>query len=299
MLRYIHMTVGAEIKKQNKFAKILSGFWDEVLYGGYLIALNNALILLIAIVISGSFAVVYSLLLISFLIVVITYKFNHLKELETDLLSNPERSAFVKKHKYRELVLICIFTFILLINSYLINIPMLIIASMLLAVGIYYPKHLTRKIIGFKDYYVSLSWSFIIFLPYLVNTNSNSIYIFAFLYVFVFIKSFINIVFSDFKDVDEDRRDGLMTFPVVMGNKKTVKLLKLLNILSILPILLGIAIGVLPVYVILLIFTLIYTNIYLNIDPNEKENLRKKSYTLVDSEAVVWLLTIIIGRLLL
>ena len=299
MLRYIHMTVGAEIKKQNIFIKIISGVWDEFVYGGYLIAINNALILLIAIIISGVFASAFSLFLISFLIVVVTYKFNHLKEVNNDVFSNPERSAFVEKHKYRELVLILLFSLILLISSYLINMSMLIVSVALLAIGIYYPKHLTRKIIGFKDYYVALSWSFIIFLPYIVEPNRNNIFVYLFIYVFVFIKSFINIVFSDFKDVDDDKRDRLMTFPVVMGYKKTVKILKILNILSMAPILLGIVIGVLPTYTFLLILTLIYTNIYLNINPNEKDNLRKKSYTLVDSEAVVWVVTVIIGRVLL
>jgi 4-hydroxybenzoate polyprenyltransferase len=53
----------------------------------------------------------------------------------------------------------------------------------------------------------------------------------AVIFVFFFIKSFINTVIYDFRDIDGDSKAGIPTLPIYLGEPKTKLLLQTLNIL--------------------------------------------------------------------
>jgi 4-hydroxybenzoate polyprenyltransferase len=286
-----------EVKKF-RINKILKFAWDEITYGGYFVGINNALILLIAIIITNKFDFFWMLIFVSFLIVTVIYKVNHLKEVKSDKASNPERSDFVTKNKNKEFILVISFILLALIISYLINFRIFLASMVLLILGIIYPKNITKKILGFKNLYTALTWSLIIFLPYILFPKTN-FFIFLFLYIFIFIRSFINIVFSDLKDINDDRRNGLKTYPVVFGERITIKILNILNAFSLIPLIIGIICKILPLYTSLLLLSCLYTYLYLKSDSSDKNKLRKRSYILVDGEAIIWVILLVIGKVLI
>jgi 4-hydroxybenzoate polyprenyltransferase len=80
---------------------------------------------------------------------------------------------------------------------------------------------------GIKNFVVAITWAFTIF-AFIYGFIDN--YLQGFLiFSYFFIKSFINTVLFDCKDVDGDSQAGLKTIPVYFGEKRTRTLLQLLN----------------------------------------------------------------------
>jgi 4-hydroxybenzoate polyprenyltransferase len=81
--------------------------------------------------------------------------------------------------------------------------------------------------LGIKNFVVAITWAFTIF-AFIYGFIDN--YLQGFLiFSYFFIKSFINTVLFDCKDVDGDSQAGLKTIPVYFGEKRTRTLLQLLN----------------------------------------------------------------------
>jgi 4-hydroxybenzoate polyprenyltransferase len=81
--------------------------------------------------------------------------------------------------------------------------------------------------LGIKNFVVAITWAFTI-LAFIYGFIDN--YLQGFLiFSYFFIKSFINTVLFDCKDVDGDSQAGLKTIPVYFGEKRTRMLLQLLN----------------------------------------------------------------------
>jgi 4-hydroxybenzoate polyprenyltransferase len=81
--------------------------------------------------------------------------------------------------------------------------------------------------LGIKNFVVAITWAFTI-LAFIFGFIDN--YLQGFLiFSYFFIKSFINTVLFDCKDVEGDSQAGLKTIPVYFGEKRTRTLLQLLN----------------------------------------------------------------------
>lgn len=289
---------GSEIENKIKQNLFLKKIGNELIYGGHLIALSNCLIVLISIIILGNYNNIWILVLISYFITLIIYKADHLKELVSDDSSNPERAAHIGERISFHRASVVILFVLLFSLLYFTNQSTIIFCSSLLLMGIIYPKKITKYILAFKDFYAAFFWSSIIFLPYFyfsVNIGSAAILLFS----FIFLRSVINMIFYDIKDITSDSRDGLKTLPVVFGKEKTIMILQYLNILAIVPLAYGLMNEYFPIFVVGLILSSIYSAIYLSRGKNQKEShIRKLSYIMVDGEAIFWVLILGLGKII-
>ena len=128
-------------------------------------------------------------------------------------------------------------------------------------------------------------------LPLYYSMEINLTFILIFL--FVFFKCLPNIIFFDLKDIYNDRKEGLKTFPVILGKKRTLKLLHGLNIMAFIPLFTGI-------YLKLSTFcslhdSVLFLHVYYLRKIDDKK-LRMVSYTLADAEFILWPLALILGK---
>jgi len=165
------------------------------------------------------------------------------------------------------------------------------ILSIGLILSILYPiffKNLTKKIVGFKDFFVAILWNlFIIF--YLAFSNVSFDFGIIILLVVIFLRDFVNANYCDIKDIQEDREKGLLTIASIVGKTKLLKFVQALNILSILIILLFKYTGALPISTVWLIIPIIFVMIMM---ANSKR--AKYSTAIVDSEYVLWAIILLI-----
>lgn len=279
--------------------KLLKRFTDEILYGAHLIAFSNALIVLIALVLLNNYDDLAKLFAIAYFVILIIYRFNHLREMTKDISSNPERHGYLSERieTYRFTIILSFLALVVLLSF--TNTKTMIFVAILLVMDLLYPKQLTKKIVAFKDLYVAFFWSLIVFLPifyYSIKIEFG----FILFFIFVFLRSLLNITFYDLKDADEDRSGNLKTLPAMFGEAKTLIILTYLNYISLVPLLLAIYFKLLPFYAVSLVAVVLYSQYYISQAKRlERSNLRLLSYTLVDGEAVFWLLVLILGKFLI
>ncbi len=293
------MTVGAVAKKQSNFSKILTGIWDEFVYGGHLLSLGaSAIVLTVTIMIHRDISI--PLILISYLVTQVIYTLNHYREIQLDIVTNPERARHLIASKnvlpfLISFYVISIITLLVLFSNYITIIFTLVLGFL----GFFYLKNLTKTIIGFKNYYVAFLWAAAsVLLPYLFFSITFD-KLFYFIFIFIFVRWLINTTFFDLKDVDGDRLEGLKTIPVVIGVNKTLYLLAFYNIISAFILLFLVYSRMIELSFISYLFFIIYTIAYLLLAVNaDKEKIRKISYIMVDGEYILWPIIMLVGRLI-
>ncbi len=283
-----------------KIKTIFKSIWDEVIYGGHFVAISNAAVLLVAIILLNlNIDKSFILLVFSYLIVLTIYNANHLQELRSDIKSNPERTKHISKNKNAYMIKVAISGLLILFLLIYVNLQTAIFIIFLLIGGLLYPKKVTKKILGFKDYYTALFWSLIVFLP-IFYFNMSVGYGFILFFLFVLIRSVLNAIYFDLKDSKADKKEGLLTFPVYFGESKTINILKILNIVSFIPLVAAVFTASLPLFSISLLLVLPYCFFYLNKSLETKaSSLRTISYILVDGEYICWLLILLIGKVMI
>jgi len=277
------------------FFKLL---YEEFIYGGHLLSLGA-----VGILISSAFIfnkpINFFLILIGYSINQIIYNYNHLKELEKDFLTNPNRVKHLKKIKKINLFLFCVYFLIFILSLiYLKKINLTILVFFILIGGILFTdvfKKMTKKITAFKNIYVSFFWALGIFLIVVFYNIKDLIAIFLF-FLFVFLRLLTNTIFFDIKDIESDKKEGLKTLPVLWGEKKTINFLYFLNFLSFLPIVIGVFFHVFPLFSLLLCLFYFYTFYYLK--NANKKNIHKLSYIIADGEYLFWPIFLLIGKIL-
>jgi 4-hydroxybenzoate polyprenyltransferase len=195
--------------------------------------------------INGSFKVFFSgmlfnmfnfnMVLITFLTTFSTYGLNKLTDLREDSINNPERAKTIKKIELIfKLSVAMSFFFSLLLGFFesILTLPILLFPLLL---GILYSVRLTRKIprlkdiTGVKNLTIALSWAVgSTFLPLIYLANKEILLIILVFYLF-FLKSYINSIIFDIRDIDGDRLNGVRTIPVLLGRERTKILLLILN----------------------------------------------------------------------
>ncbi|MCD1293565.1 prenyltransferase [Methanocella sp. CWC-04] len=289
--------------KKNRISNIFTRLSNEFIYGGHLVSLHApSHVLTIAILLS--MGVEFSILLIAYIIPLIVYAYNYYGELEKDILTNPERAAYLDK-KIRSFpyvlgfYIVSLFALMLIFaNMYLIYfILALIIGGVLFTV---FFKDLTKIVPCFKNIYTSFTWAIAGAFFLLINYSLEFRPFFVLLFLFIFMRSILNVFFFDLKDLEGDRQRGLLTIPVMVGKEKTLKFLHALNLFSFSPIIIGIFIGEIPALASFLLLTGIYAFYYLKrAETTEERELRQISYMIVDSEFIFWPVLLLIGKILL
>lgn len=271
--------------------KVLKKMWDEFVYGGHLLSCGASGIVLAHTYISNhnpSLIIIFLPYLISQTI----YTYNHVAELKTDTISNPERSNYLQAHSSTNQV---IFYFVLLLLfSIFSNIYTLVYSVVLVSSGILYTNYFKGKSsnmpVGFKNFYTSFFWANLAFLTPIVHQeqlNISHILIFA----FIFFRLLTNTSFFDIKDIVDDKKRGIRTFAIILGKDNSLLLSHIFNISSLFIILFSISLNILPYSFSILACFVFYSFIYLlltRILNLSNENIRKISYVIVDGEYVFW-----------
>ncbi|RLF57799.1 MAG: hypothetical protein DRN25_06010 [Thermoplasmata archaeon] len=280
--------------------KISDFIWDEIVHGGHWGSLSAPAVALSFMYIIGD--IHWELLVIVYLATQAIYTYNHYKEIEKDELSNAPRVRHLKRYKeYLPLITACYSIGFFSILFYFANRFALYFGSFLFLLGILFThrgKHVTTSIPGFKTIYASLCWGMIIIFVTIYCNYSFDLRIFL-LFVFVFLRFVVDTIFFDIKDAEVDKRQGLLTIPIVLENKvKCLKFLHTINFLSLLPIMIGIVFDILPVFTISIALTVIYTFVYLEKSKQKDADILSISYILVDGEYVFWPFYLLVGNII-
>ncbi len=193
------------------------------------------------------------LLLATFLVVFAVYCMNNLTDKEEDEVNSPEKANFVNSN-LKILTFAVAFSYLIAIILGILNgIFAVLILIFPLCAGIIYSIKIHPKIPRLKDIFavkniiIALSWAVVTtFIP-AINSNEISWIFIISIFYFFFVKSFVNSVVCDVRDIEGDRKNGIKTIPVGIGKLKTKKLLSVLTF-SIMPaisilLLYGLSIG--------------------------------------------------------
>jgi 4-hydroxybenzoate polyprenyltransferase len=179
-----------------------------------------------------------------FLLVFSIYSLDKLTDSKEDAINLPERAAFIKRHR-RIIYAASIASYllsaliVLLVKPWALPIMLLPIVANA-AYGSRISSHIPRlkDIPVMKNLLVAFIWASLI--SVLAAWGEADLFGIAFIYYFLLEKSFINTVLYDIRDLEGDRRSGVRTIPVLVGQKWTAVTLLALNS-TLLPFLLLIA----------------------------------------------------------
>lgn len=277
--------------------KTLKNIWDEFVYGGHFLALGDAVALYVMAVVLN-ISVTWNFLVVIYLCVFAANLFNRSDESGHDALTNPVRVKVMDKYVryFYPITAVCLVVSIVLILSYS-NYVALLFAVLIFVIATLYTslfKKMTKYVIGFKSFVAAFFYALMVFFLtfyYSVPIGAAAILIF----VFYFIRIFISNAACDVKDIEGDKKRGLKTFAISMGENGAMRFLNTLNIASGLLIVWGVYVKVLPVFSLVLLLTVPYAiyYFYLNSKMNSKEMFTN---AIVDGEFLLWLPFLLIGK---
>ena len=284
-----------------KLKKILNSIWNEFVYGGHLISLGAASIVFTSAILLD-IKITWDCLLVVYLGTESVYLYNRFKEYKVDFLTNPERTEHIKKYvKYYPFIIFLMTFSAIVIVVYFNKISALIFGLLLFFGGLLYSKFLkkiTKKIVAFKSFFVSLLWTLLVIFLSLYYSHVPNLPLFLIL-IFVYIEVFVNTSFYDIKDIGSDKKEGLLTLPIVLGQKKMLYGLNVITILAALPILFGFYSNLFPQSSLMLLLTIPYTLYYFQKSKNPKTSPNFLYNIIVDGEFILWSIFILLGEFLL
>lgn len=283
----------------NKIEKMIKFVWDEFIYGGHLLSLGASGILCsTAIIFNQKFSIVFFML--GYVISQLVYLYDHKKDSKKDLLTNPERGEyFIKFKKYFLILFLFYFFLFIFCLIYLNNLVVALFTLFIMLGGLLfnvYSKNLTKKIIGFKNFYISFFWASLVILAgfyYNLDFNLSLLLLFS----FIFFRFILSTIFFDIKDIESDKKQNLKTIPVIFGKNKTLSYLHIINIFSFFPIIIGVYFNIFPFFVLSLILFYFYSFYYLEKTKNININIRNLSYIIVDGEYLIWIFVLFFSKI--
>ncbi|MDI9614282.1 UbiA family prenyltransferase [Methanothermobacter sp.] len=201
--------------------------------------------------------------LISFTLPLTVYAYDYLADSRVDSLTDPRRSRFSERWG-KSIIASCVVTLIVLLG--ICRDPLMTgLTVVLLIAGILYTgffKNLTRRITGFKNIYLGLIWSSWAIIPVAPHALTASHLV---VFTFIFLKVYVNTAFSDYKDVESDRLQGLRTLPAVYGENGSSVILQVINASGAVVLCAGIILGPVPGTGVAAVILAIYTGLYLHL----------------------------------
>lgn len=158
-------------------------------------------------------------------------------------------------------------------------------------------KKMTQKIIIFKDLFVSAVFVLLVFFPIIYYSYPLTISLLSIallIMVFIYFKAFMMQVFLDVKDIESDKKENLLTFPVIFGKEKMLNILGIISLLSTapIPIIFSLYFNIFPISTLILLLTIPF-NLFCF---SQAKNQKYSSYVLESSEFILWPILIIIGE---
>ena len=278
--------------------------FDWLYYNGHLTAMRPVAILMAMMLIHED-KVSLPTLGIAYLITLIVYSNDRVRDLGGDRVTNPDRSAYLSRKKKNYHYLFALYlgslVIILLLFADAELLVLAVYAMVAIAIGVLYTtalKRVTKYVPGFKTILVASEWAATIVLLYGVFYHSLTS-VFALMFgAFAFIKLFNSSLFFDIKDIESDGLQGLKTIPVIMGYKSTLRILKVLVVVSFLPLVIGVFGFGQPVLALLLLpLSVIFYGMVRIAEANEGVPL--KYYIPAHLEYMIWPLGVIIGAFII
>jgi len=216
--------------------RVLKFLTVEFLYNGHLQSLGlTSIVFISSFLILGRLAS-FDILLTVYLLFEIVYLFDRYKYIDIDKITNPERTSHLQKYLDKIPVIMAgIFVLLALLLFNFSNVTSIFFAFTVLIFGLLYPlyfKRLTHKIPLFKNVYVSLVHSLMVFFPSVYySIMLPNLYISLVLSGLVFWGSMMSQIVLDTKDIVADKLNKLLTFPILVDRKRITKILMILSIL--------------------------------------------------------------------
>ena len=280
-----------------------SAIYNELVYGGHLLALGTASIASAVAIIAG-FSPTILLALMAYLFTYGAYTMNRATEKDQDEISHPERTAYLNKRR-RLLPWISIFCFALGYalaferNLYFfLALLTPLVLSILYSVGarriqdLIGARRLKERLL-IKNLVISFGWSLIPLLVGLYYLQVNGILL---LFIpFVFLRLMENSIFFDVRDVVADSAFGTRTIPAVLGMRRTSNLLNVIDLISLAYVVLAVAANLVPTAALPLaafpIYSLGYRTALKSVDQNVVRDL------IADGEYILWMPVVMLGKI--
>ena len=177
----------------------------------------------------------WNLLTATFLLIFSVYGLNKLTDIKEDRINNPERVGYVEKVARILKYTVPLALFLSLVLSVFSSPWAVLVVLFPIVSGVLYSIRLSpnyprlKDITGIKNTIIALTWANgTTFLPYLVAGGVQPQKVIL-IYYFFFMKSMINTILFDVRDIKGDKISGINTIPVRLGFEKSRKLLLLLN----------------------------------------------------------------------
>lgn len=270
----------------------------EFIFGGHMTALQSPA-LLASLMLLGGYTLNIALLAIPYFVSQLVYSYNHFREISFDKDSNPERTNFIKDNNKKQKILFAGYFLGLVLVLFFTNIKVSILTIIVLIAGLLYTEYFkTLKITGFKNYYIAITWSSILFiLPFNYDVAITTTFVLT--VIAYCLTAFTNTVFFDVKDVESDAERDIRTFPVVLGLRRTELMLYFVKLASIFLVILGVYLNVLQNIFLFYILPILYSVIYINRGLRlQSKKLRIVTYLVAEAEFTFWLLILIAIKLL-
>lgn len=272
-----------------KIKTFLSLLWKELIYRGHLTAFGAVSIVLMTTVLL-KLRTTWECFAIVFLASEIIYLYNRHKELDRDFLTNPKRTKYLSEHnKYTCLlifILITVFVGILITTA---EIMLLIFGSLVIFLGLLYSiflKKITKNIIAFKNLLVSFCWATIVIFVSMFCSYYNILPVFL-IFAFVWISVFIQEVLLDIRDKKGDKKENLLTLPIIFNKKLLFYILSVLTVSASIFIFYGVYFRLLPIYSIILFFIIPYNLFLFNENISKINSSSEYLEILVDGEKIL------------
>ena len=253
-------------KETNGFdvEQLFMPIWNEFIYSGHLFALG-AISVVAMCAILFNIPLTWDFLALIYFIFYPIYFYDYSRGASDDLLTNSKRAEHFKNKKKTSFIIYCSFLITGIISLYFSNFLTMCVSFTILIFGLLYGSYfklLTKKIVAFKNIYVSFVWALLVvflFYYYSCPLTSSALLITTFIFLRIFI---IQILF-DVRDVEGDQKKGLLTVPVVLGNQKEFNLIKILNAITFLMICFGLYFNLIPIISFMILLAFFYSYYYI------------------------------------
>jgi 4-hydroxybenzoate polyprenyltransferase len=271
--------------------------WNEFIYGDHWISLNSVSLSLCTTLLLN-LQIKLDFLLIVYLGTLSIYRYNHYKEIKLDELSNSGRTTHLKK--YKDILPFTIVVFVSLFFVFLTyygNLESIFFGIILLLLGFFFTdifKKITKRLLGFKSFYTSVSFSLlilfnIIYYSYIIDN------LVLFFLLFCFLRFFIGTSYCDIKDMKIDKKRKLLTFPLILGKECFLTLIQIINLISLFLVIIAIFFHIFPSYTLMLSFAFFYSFYYVIKSRCDSCDSNSMFAIIVDGEFIYWPFLLLIG----
>lgn len=230
------------------------------------------------------------------------YFYDYIQGANEDRITNPERSDYINNQNKNNDFIFPLYAAILAMGSIYIlwsDIMNMVIGFAILVLGVLYHsyfKKLTKFIPAFKNIYVATVWALLVFvlLNYYSYPVTNTAILISF---FIFLKVLSIQILFDIRDIEGDKKKGLLTLPIFIGGKYSI-VLNILNVLNFFTIAIfayGIFTNIIPAISIMILVIFFYEFSYIN--QIRKEKNVTENYMMAACEPILWALLIQSGNL--